>query len=90
MSLAGIILAIVSLLTSIFLYLTIQKIIISIELTKEDFQTEIIRLTRALSRHQAEAYSNTVCSNCKTLLPEDSVRTHDGKWLCSNCKVGAN
>jgi len=52
----------------------------------QEADKSILRLKRSINTREVQAYSNTVCSDCNTLLPENSVKTHDGFWLCYDCK----
>lgn len=47
----------------------------------------ILRFARTLGTAQTQVFIDTVCSECGDLLPENTTRTHDGKMLCSSCKV---
>jgi ribosomal protein L37AE/L43A len=53
----------------------------------QENQKVILRLQRALNSAQAKVYTDSVCQECHELLPENTARTHDGLWLCENCKV---
>jgi len=49
-------------------------------------QEDVVKIKRSMSRSQGEIYSNSACQECQALLPENTVRTHDGKLLCADCK----
>lgn len=53
---------------------------------KEEVDKDVLRLKRALTRGQAEAFINSVCEKCGCLLPENTARTHDGHRYCLDCK----
>lgn len=50
-------------------------------------QKEVIALKRALSKTQGEIFGNSFCQSCSNLLPENTMRTHDGKLYCADCKT---
>lgn len=47
------------------------------------------RITDLYRRHDMSPVllGQQVCSDCGERLPENTAKTHDGHWLCSNCKV---
>lgn len=87
MIILSIVLSILSLLLSLFILFKLSDALKSIGTWRDSIDKNILRILRSLTPNQALVYSSTICDNCKTLLPEGTIKTHDGRYLCSTCKV---
>jgi len=59
---------------------------LKLNLLLKKFDEKLTKLFRM--KHKADtSYGEQICSSCGELLPENTLKTHEGKLLCSVCKV---